>query len=86
MEEELILLCPCCNSELTINDVGDLELVNYPVAKPGRNQGIGNLTTIEASPDWKQEAYFYGQANGGERAQPQAGRAFYCWCQAKEAT
>jgi hypothetical protein len=61
MTTESIGYCPCCASELGIDDVGDIVVVAEPQLPTGHNRGIGGLVVVEAEPEWKASAYRFNQ-------------------------
>ena len=69
-EEPIYLTCPCCSSELTIDNAGELEAVVNALEvadrEAGINRGLGGLRVAEASPGWQTRAYFH---NDGTRLQ-----------------
>jgi len=66
MEDDIEFTCPNCAAKLGLDEVGDLELVNLPPARPGERRGIGGLQTVEADPGWQERAYHF---NNGEKIQ-----------------
>ena len=75
MEEEVTFTCPCCKSTLGLDDAGDLWSIHNALTagdeEAGIKRGLGGLRVAEASPNWKQESYFHGQANSGKRGPTQ---------------
>lgn len=68
MEDDIEFTCPNCAAKLGLDEVGDLELVNLPPARPGERRGLGGLQTIEADPGWQERSYHF---NNGEKIQTQ---------------
>jgi hypothetical protein len=69
-EDEILLTCPCCSSQLRIDDVGELEVVERHYEE-GEHAGIRGVTTVEANPGWKQYNYNYNQQQSGKYKAPE---------------
>lgn len=59
--DDIEFICPCCHSNLGIDDVGDLYLIQQAPLEPGHNRGIGGLTVIDANPEWRTANYNFNQ-------------------------
>ncbi len=51
MEDQLELQCPHCQSLLTIDDAGDLELLELPELAANQTRGLGGLTVEHVNHD-----------------------------------
>ncbi len=59
--EDIELLCPCCSAVLSVDDAGDLVLLEEPPLQPGTIRGIGGLTVVDADPAWREQNYRFNQ-------------------------
>ena len=55
-DEEIEFNCPCCHSLIAIDDAGDFYLKKQHL-EADENAGLGGLTVVEASPNWKEQSY-----------------------------
>ena len=60
--DDLELQCPHCQSLLTIDEVGDLELVELPELAQGQHRGLGGLVTEHVNFD--QRALYLANQQG----------------------
>ena len=60
MEDQLELQCPHCSSKLTIDDAGELELLEMPELAENQTRGLGGLTVDHVGPS-PQEMYKQNQ-------------------------
>jgi hypothetical protein len=59
--ENIELFCPCCSALLSVDDAGDLVLLEEPPLQPGTTRGIGGLTVVDADPSWREQNYKFNQ-------------------------
>ena len=61
MEDDIELICPCCNAILGVDETGDLFLLEEPPLEPGVSRGLGGLTVVDADPRWRETNYRFNQ-------------------------
>ena len=62
-EEELILCCPHCNSELGIDESGDLFVIDLPELEANESRGISGLKVQHSGATPRDLALFNQQQN-----------------------
>lgn len=57
------IVCPCCESILTIDDAGDVSYEEAELAElaPNEFRGLGGLVSVDARPQWRKQEYQYNQ-------------------------
>ena len=68
MEDDIQLQCPHCQSLLTIDSVGELELVELPELQENQKRGLGGLVTEHVNFD--QKALYLANQQGQVEEQP----------------
>ena len=68
MEDDIQLQCPHCQSLLTIDESGDLELLELPELQENQKRGLGNLTVEHVWFD--QRALYMANQQGQIEEQP----------------
>ena len=61
--DDLEIICPCCSSLIRFDDAGEpyAEEVVHADLKENEFRGLGNLVSIDATPQWRQQEYFHNQ-------------------------
>ena len=82
MSSEIELICPCCSAELTIDEAGDLELIELPELEEGQFRGLGGLRVehtdfnIQEQYKWNQQAQGRTTGQGLSSLTPIAGTRY----------
>lgn len=82
MDNNIELICPCCSAELTIDEAGDLELIELPELEEGQFRGLGGLRVehtdfnIQEQYKWNQQAQGKTTGQGLSSLTPIAGTRY----------
>ena len=82
MSSDIELICPCCSAELTIDEAGDLELIELPELEEGQFRGLGGLRVehtdfnIQEQYKWNQQAQGKTTGQGLSSLTPIAGTRY----------
>ncbi len=82
MSSDIELICPCCSAQLTIDEAGDLEVIELPELEEGQFRGLGGLRVehtdfnIQEQYKWNQQAQGKTTGQGISSLTPIAGTRY----------